>query len=493
MRSPLPFLALTTLAACSGEVALTPPSSTTGSGGASTFTTTSGSGGAGTFTTTSSTGGEAPLAITGTYLDTHVTDTGDVVVGHDPASVAISAMVLRADGGWDTYPGTLDASGTFVIPGVPLGEAYLVRRHADGMIDIRVTSERVVSFGHTFPGRPDAVARTLSTPILLDATNTEGWDPPADRLSLVSLGAGTAAGGSCGAGITACFEAVDNQPGNLIDASRGDQTWVLRSTLEQYDDGYGLYLTDALHSAAFSQQDGVASTLSGAATPVPVQQLPLVFDAAGCAGEVAALLATPTFSWSWGGISADPYDAWNLRKPPSLELGQVTRDDGDPLVLKYGALDVGLPITVAVMLDVQAIAENPADPASPYVSGVFVAAGPLEAFASAPVLPYLGLPRDLRLAGQPSHPAPTGVGPTPAISWSAPTHGVPDAYKVQIACDVGPGSPEVTIETSGTQVVVPPGVLSGSACYLLLFAGRYDATTGLRLVSNSADGFAFVP
>jgi hypothetical protein len=341
----------------------------------------------------------------------------------------------------------------------------------------------VVSFGHTFPGRPDAVARTLSTPILLDATGNEGWDPPKGWVSLVSIGAGAVAGGSCGAGIAACFEAVDNQPENLIDASKGDQTWVLRSTFDQYDDGNGIYLTDALHSAAFSQQDGVASTLSGAAHPVPVQQLPLVFDAAGCAAEVAAPPATPSSSFSDIGIGVDRYDAWNRAEPGYLKLGMDTRDGSGPLVVKYGALDVGMPITVHVQLCVQADG----------ACALFDTAGPLEAFTAAAALPYLGLPRDVRIAGQPPHPAPTGVGPTPAISWSAPTHGVADAYKASIACDSSPWSPQVTIETSGTQVVVPPGVLSGSACGFLLFAGRYDAATGLRLVSSSAAGFSFTP
>jgi hypothetical protein len=447
-----------------------------------THTTTHGTGGASSSSATGGAGGSVePPPITGTYLDTHITDTGDVPTPRDPAELQISARVRRPDGGWDTYPGTLDASGTFTISGVPLGEAQIVvawigAAAAPEITNIEVTSERVAHFGLAPLGRTDAVASTLPTPVTLDVTGTDGWDPTTGRIDFVSLGAGVRWPASCSTGLAECFTGTAAPGPNLVDASKGDQVWLLHRT-EYWDaDATDGSLTHALHSTTFTEHDGVAATLSGVFVPVPQQHLLLPFDAAAFTAQANQILATSTPLFAGARM-----DIVQNLSPLIARLGEVARPvTAGSLDLLYGALDLGRRPLVTFAVEVKDGAR---------FGGVGLT-GSLEAFAQTPLSPLVGAPRDVRIDGHPIDAAPSGLGSSPTLSWTAPALGTPDAYSALIMCEQGGRS--VFIRTRDTEVSLPPGSLSGGSCRVSLSATQLDPQTG-RTGYAYIEGGSFSP
>jgi hypothetical protein len=66
--------------------------------------------------------------------------------------------------------------------------------------------------------------------------------------------------------------------------------------------------------------------------------------------------------------------------------------------------------------------------------GSFIIQAPASELSGKPLQPTLGLPQDLRVAGEstPYDQVTTAVGETPMITWSAPSLGVPDGYRVDV-------------------------------------------------------------
>jgi hypothetical protein len=473
MRSPLPFLALTTIAACSGEVALTPTSSTTGTGGASTITSTSGTGGSSTFTTTSGSGG-APLAITGTCLDTHVTDNGEIVAPRDPSTVSISAMTQRADGGWDTYPGTLDASGAFVIPGVPLGTSYVMARAVGfDWVDIEVTSERSVAFTRTLPGRPDATPRAQPTTIGLQIAGSEGWD----AVGVGSVGAGVFAAAACPAGCTDVPHYL--QFDKLIDAAKGDRTWVLHRTSK------APALTKVIDSAClltgFTVHDGVPATLSCTPAPVPQQPLHIAWDPAAFTPAPEGVPAEAAGSAVYLMVGPGTQEAIPIFL---LERDLTSAEDG-VIDTFYGALDTGWPLTANFAVSTQ----RQVGSGGPWVFGGVAARGPLARFTQGTLAPPLSLPRDVRVNGQPAYLPLAGVGASPTISWGTPAVGTPDHYLVRLSAGAGGTiEPYGMVRTRDPQITIPPGVLAATTGSITVTAHVDDAQTGLSWDASVSEG-----
>jgi hypothetical protein len=461
-----PF-ALTCLAACTGEVALT-HTTTHGTGGASSMSATSGAGGA-----------VDPNAITGTFLNTWSTDTGDLVVPQDPAMVALSAMVQHSDGGWDTYPGTLDASGNVVIPDVPLGTAYVVVRRAEDWtpIDVLVTDERTLALGSTRPGRLHVAWTSLPTPVTLQIAGAEGWDLSASALRLASRGAGFIKETSCPGGLAGCFPGVSGWTTPLADASQGDRTWLFR-----YATGvHGRSLTHALESSDFSQQAGVAATLSGAATPVPQAQVALPYDASAFAQALELPTGTAPEVVGVDILEDRPPEAmaWLLGSATDAGLG------GGVLDLTYGALfPAGTPLRAS-------FATRYSVPATTTGGEVDVSV-PLGAAAPATLRPIVSVPRDVRVNGQPAQAGITGAGQSPTLSWTAPALGAPGAYTLWVSGPPAAPTPGLRIVTRATQVTIPPGLLDDGPRSIQVTASQADAQTGF-IGSATASAGSFVP
>jgi hypothetical protein len=448
---------LLALAACTGEVTLT-PTSTHGTGGVGGTSTTSATGGAG--------GAVDPLAITGTFFNTYATDTGDVVLPQDPTTVTLSAMVQRSDGGWDTYPGTLDASGHFVIPDVPLGTATLVVRKtgAGSAVEATVTAERVVALGTARLGRPDVVTASPGSLVTLDVSGAEGWDLASSMFELYSGGSANAALTSCSAGLADCFHPLWGHFLHLVDAGEGDQIWFLHYTWGSW----GESLVDAFRSSTFSQIDGVATTLAGTAAPVAQRHVSLTYDAAAFAALAGDFPFAAPQSLLCGRVDGDA-----PRDEPALAFGRRCAQGagGGTFDVTYGSpLPPGAALRASISGDFQIGVGQPGGS----IYAVVTVSGPLDVFSHGVQRPLLGLPRDLRVNGVSVYAGVSGAGPSPTLSWSAPAVGTPDDYVIDVI------GQHLRIRTRDTQVVLPPGLLDDTWHDFVLYAYQDDAQTGLR-------------
>lgn len=110
--------------------------------------------------------------------------------------------------------------------------------------------------------------------------------------------------------------------------------------------------------------------------------------------------------------------------------------------------------------------------------------GALEKLSQAPIVPTLGLVRDLKIGGIPhkSLDPLVGVGPTPTISFEPPETGSPDTYLIRVISLKDLKDLEGTaldqraigsIETTATTLTLPAGLLQeGSFYYLQIVARR---------------------
>jgi hypothetical protein len=469
------ILATIVLAACSGEVALTPPSSTTGSGGASTFTTTSGS------------GGEAPLAITGTLIDTWRTDGGDVLRPRGSAEASVSALVQRDDGGWDSYPGTLDDAGHFIIPDVPLGTAHVLVRGlaGDDGVEMRVTAERTLALGRRRWGRPDAAHPAKPAPIQLQVTGGASWDLASSTEAVESIGGDFEASGKCSDGLDGCV--LGSASGGLIDASKGDRTWYLHRARSTSGTDTASWITHAFSSTTFSQQDGVTATLSGAAAPVPQRHLALTYDVAAFE---ALLDDLPP------GLTCDSLDVTvAYTAPGQLALGELVRDGlGDgALDMIYGdLLPAGAAPSAWVCLGTSALSVP--DPvvsgSSMHLNAVFCLRGAASALALQTVKPTLSAPREIRVNGQDALAGVHGAGASPVLTWKAPLVGESPLYYVFAWSYPGPGV-ALDAYTRDTQLVIPAEVLAMDNVRFYVAAQLGDDAADLEALASisTAGGF----
>jgi hypothetical protein len=126
---------------------------------------------------------------------------------------------------------------------------------------------------------------------------------------------------------------------------------------------------------------------------------------------------------------------------------------------------------------------------------------PLADAATGPIRPGVSPVRNLRIAGQDAFGSPMGTGLLPLITWDPPALGSPSAYRVGVwsphPCahvTVWACTPDATVVTTETSIVVPPGVLAAGAQYQVVVTAEVspvDVTTqpfrfGPRLASADA-------
>jgi len=70
-------------------------------------------------------GGPSSASITGSLVDLHVTEGGDIEQPVDPALVSVAALLPEEGGGFTSIAGSVGEDGRFSIPDVPEGTYYL--------------------------------------------------------------------------------------------------------------------------------------------------------------------------------------------------------------------------------------------------------------------------------------------------------------------------------------------------------------------------------
>lgn len=178
--------------------------------------------------------------------------------------------------------GVGNADGTFTVP-VPCGARSweLLTTDIFGPV-VTVGDARHPTVDHTVLGRLDGVFPTSETDVTFDVTGLAPWGAESTTELVVGNnggvlfapeGAGPAPGATT---LTSTFDWATAQiQSPLVDASKGDR--VVLSQLTQRTTGSEVYqaIAAAGSPAHYTQQDGVASTLSIAMAPTPQKSLGL--------------------------------------------------------------------------------------------------------------------------------------------------------------------------------------------------------------------------
>ena len=438
----------------------------------------------------SSSTGDDLRDVGGTFIDTHLTEAGESRHPIDPSTVTLSA--LAADGeGFTSHPGALGEDGTFTVSGVPGGEYYLVVAAPDSAPTYLITTERTLDLGALRSGRFDAAAPTQPTVVTITASGLTPWQD-ADTLEVFSLGAGAWDGfgilaftGLLTAGVTSLdgFD-VDSarwRTPALIDGSRGDRAVITHLTTRN-DAGF-LYksIGEALPPPPFTQIDGQGSAIEGSFQPTAQEHVTLSVERAAL--DQVAAEGNPKGMVTGHEIyfRAEPGGAsWATEtSTPTLLVGTDTESANGTLELDYGKPFPADWATVAsVGVTYTAFYTLPGASVSTNINGFAGVVAPIDTLAKGPVTPLLGSPQHLRVGGQDGFNAVTGMGLTPEIQWSAPSLGKADVYTISVRrleADQ-PTKRVARLVTTRTSVVIPPGILSADASYVLVITARtgYD-------------------
>jgi len=430
-----------------------------------------------------------PGIVRGVAIQHDVTERGIVDRPRDLSAAAFGPDGRAGAGGTD---------GSFEIP-------------AGDWLEIKLGGERMFlpagasapDLGDTRFGRGDLTFPVAATPVGFDISRLASWQA-GDSLQVVVPNAGVTMEGPetmlaapPGVGATAIGGQVFDWTANhapILDAARGDTTWVAQMSVSATADGQTYYraLTRAGVARGFTVVDGQAATLSAALAPVgPPRTLTLRWKGS----EFAALAAQ-----AGPGARPAPAPALAVRALPEplarhsslfnrlygalptlVELGPISGADdleqtvayGDPFGSTAAAwtefVTVVYPIPVAV----------PTPHGSVSLSAMIVAAVPVGALGDGVIAPALSPVREPRVAGAPLDAPRAGVGTSPTLSWQPPEIGTSTSYRVAVyALDASPlgvhANRIATLHTTATSLQLPATVLSPGGSYVVVitaFAG----------------------
>lgn len=437
-----------------------------------------------------SSSGGALRDLRGTFIDTHLTEAGESQHPIDPSTVTLSALTADS-AGFTSYPGTLGSDGTFIIPGVPGGEYYLEIASPGSAKTFLATTESRIDLGAVRSGRFDAAAPTRPTVVTITASGLTPWQD-ADTLEVFSLGAGAWDGfgllaftGLLTAGTTSLtgFD-VDSarwRAPALIEGSRGDRALIAHLTTRN-DAGF-VYksIAEALAPPPFTQVDGQELALSGSFEPTPQEHVTLsvrrsALDQVAMEGNPKGMVTGHEvyFHAEPGGASRA-----TSTSTPTLLVGTDSDAADGTLELDYGnPFPAGWATIASVGVTYTAFFTLPGASIPINVNAFAGVVAPIDALAKGPLAPQIGSPQLLRVGGKDGMSAVTGVGVTPEIEWSAPSLGKADAYVLSVRrleADQ-PTKRVARLVTERTSVVIPPGILSAGASYVLVVTARtgYD-------------------
>ncbi len=439
-----------------------------------------------------------PGGVHGVAIQHNVTEGGVVDQPRDLSAAMFGPDGRGAAGGPD---------GSFEIP-------------AGAWLEMKLGGERMfLSAGSSAPdlsyyrfGRGDLKFPSSATQVGFEISGLGSWQA-GDSLQIVVPNAGmtmegpeTLLAAPPSAGTTAisgqAFDWKSNQA-PILDAARGDTTWVTQMAVSPTADGRTYYraLTRAGVARGFTVIDGQATTLSAALAPVAQpRQLTLRWKGsefaalAAQAGPGARPAAAPALA-----VRALPeslaqhsslFNRLYTALPTLVELGPISGSEdidqtvayGDPFASPAAAwtefVTVVYPIPVAV--------RTPQGSAS--LSAMIVAAVPVSALGDAgAIAPALSPVREARIAGAPLDAPRTGVGISPTVTWLPPEIGTSTSYRVAVyALDASPlgvnATRIATLHTRATSLQIPDSVLSPGGSYVLAITAV--AADGADLVAR---------
>lgn len=424
--------------------------------------------------------------VTGTVNVHYVTPGGDVTMPFDLSALSISALVPPT---FQEIRGTT-GNGSFTIASVPEGDFYLKL----GTEYIDMTAD-TIDLSFDMLRRADAQPATFSTTLSLDLMNLAPWQAT-DELEMVSAGAGTvafnmqtsAAAGAPMANDTSLtgfsYDLTHADVPGLVDGSKGDQLIVAQ--LSTQSDGVRSYdsVSRAFTPAPFTLTNGGSAAETGAFdTVMPASMLTTTWDRPAFAAEqVAHGPPSVSLNWSTFAVTALPEAAMHGfygEGPDVLFYAPGYASDSTAVQANW---PLGDPFpadwTRIVWCRYYRYRFVPfAGSQAALFAHMFAYRDLATVTAQSPLEPIVGEVLNPQINGMDALGTLPALGTSPAISWSPPALGTANRYYVRVQQLVprsgGPVPQTVAaIETSGTQVVVPPGLLVSGNTYVFEIEAR---------------------
>jgi hypothetical protein len=424
-----------------------------------------------------------PNIVRGVAVQHNVTERGIVDQPRDLSAAAFGPEGRPASGGPD---------GSFEIP-------------AGDWLEMKLGSERIFlprnsaapDLSYYRFGRGDVQFPASATQVAFEISSLGDWQA-GDSLQIVSPNAGMTMEGPetllatpPGIGATAIHGQAFDWKSNLapiLDAARGDTTWVAQMAASPTSDGRTYYraLTRAGVARGFTVIDGQAATLSAALAPVAQpRELTLRWKgsefaalaaqagpgARPAAAPALAIRALPELLARHNNLFSRHYAAL----PTLVELGPISgaEDVDQPVAYGNPFASTGAAWTefVTVVYAMPVAVRTPQGSAS--LSAAIVAAVPVSALGDTGVIsPPLSPVREARIAGAPLDAPSAGVGISPTVTWQPPEIGTSTSYRVAVyALDASPlgvtPTKIATLHTNTTSLQLPGSVLSPGSSYVL--------------------------
>ena len=455
--------------------------------------------------------------VTGAFTTVYRPDDGSSTTLSTPPPFRQTAAALlvpdQSQTGYTEFPITLGKDNTFIVEGVPTGSYFL-------QLD-------TTSYGPPFPtifssltelttdspdlsivnaGRPDLARVTTRTPVTLEITNMQPWQP--DNIFIISSSQGDAYVRPLQARLTplpnpgdtsytGMFDwgpaSTSQNVAGLPDGARDDVVFFnQRSTVPIGEGDSAAELRYASRYARLTDLtviDGKPSTLSASLIETALTGS-IRADVRG--SEFAALApevnptARPT-QQSFGNLSisiqAVPHSVEYPDRPAgaassifyfqSLTPTSTDFDYGtfnypqfhDPLWTEYRQLLYCFDVTVRV--------PGTKEPIELRCGANVFSAVPMSPSPEDPIAPVLGPPTKPLINGEDAFIPQAGVGLQPVISWSPPDLGTATSYLVAIGSvslpEEGQRFPTARVY-SGTSFQVPPGFLRPGRHYIALIS-----------------------
>lgn len=438
-------------------------------------------------------------------------DGGLTDVADDLSSAIFKVHVLLADGGFQSYPGSGAADGSFGVQGVPAQPFYL--QYDNHYFGPSTTTSW--DLGYANAGRPDATDAGPGTKLAYDVSGLSPYDPQTDDLQLFSpdlamYGFGLedfAESGSIAAGATSWqgvtpFSMPPYFGSALLDASKGDEAVLYQLAGETVpaagSDGGVLLIqhaSDALTVKGLTMVSGGTATISGALSPLAqTETFDAIYDfpsfmSAAAAGDFPDGGVNDAYN-AFSYILSEPITGqgayWSVAENTAISVhDKVPAQD---LSLTYGLIEPTWPryiLTMAAELvrfhlplpdggmgTAQTSLYNRSTSVLPQTAGTSIAA------VLTPV-------RDLSVNGASVAQPLSDVGVNPVVSWMAPATGQADWYRITVSELVTEDgfirmNQTADLSTADRSVRLPPGILQPGKVYVFKVTAYMNAAADPR-------------